>query len=106
MFIFATNGLTSPQPPWSRAMPTISSPLSRYLSYTLCIPGISALQGPHQVAQKFTTTTLPESPFNSTGVPLDVLRTKFGAAAAFGVEGLFPEQENAFRANTAAIKAT
>src|SRR5690349_14888734 len=41
--------------------PSMTTPLSLYLRYSFDRSGISFLQGPHHVAQKLTTTTLPLS---------------------------------------------
>src|SRR5690606_4232039 len=42
---------------------------SLYFSTACFIPGNEALQGPHQVAQKSTTTTLPFSEASVTSLP-------------------------------------
>src|SRR5688572_22976734 len=39
--------------------PTSSTPLSLYFAYSSLLCGMDAIHGPHQVAQKSTTTTLP-----------------------------------------------
>src|SRR5215218_5712179 len=43
--------------------------LSRYFSCSSTKPGISALQGPHHVAQKFNSTTLPLYDASETSLP-------------------------------------
>ncbi len=47
-----------------------STPLSRYFAYSFFILGISATQGPHQVAQKSITTTFPRRSFIDIVDPL------------------------------------
>src|SRR5215210_5580539 len=43
--------------------------LSLYFSWSSTKPGISALQGPHHVAQKFNSTTLPLNDESATSLP-------------------------------------
>src|SRR5688572_32507082 len=47
----------------------MTSPLSRYFSCNRTNPGISALHGPHHVAQKFRSTTLPLYADSDTSLP-------------------------------------
>jgi hypothetical protein len=54
-----TNGLTASQPSSSIEMPTTANPRSLCLRSNSVNQGISILHGPHQVAQKLSSTTLP-----------------------------------------------
>src|SRR5713101_2529790 len=61
-------------------MPRIVKPLSAYFCWNSISQGISTLQGPHQVAQKFTSTTLPLYCSRLTSAPLRSFNVKLGAA--------------------------
>src|SRR6478736_1132612 len=58
--------------------------LSLYFSCSSTKPGISALQGPHHVAQKLSNTTLPLNDDNSTSLPSRFfnLKSKFAGFAS------------------------
>src|SRR5829696_3981939 len=45
----------------------------------VCIPGKEAMQGPHQVAQKSTTTTFPLREERATSFPLMSFKANCGA---------------------------
>src|SRR3954466_9155131 len=57
----------------SLVMPTICKPWSPYYFCKSTSHGISILQGPHHVAQKFTTTALPRSEESVTVLPSGTL---------------------------------
>src|SRR5678815_2337020 len=80
MLFFWTNGATSLAPPASRESPTISRPLSLYLSCIFTKCGISTRQGPHHVAQKSTITTLPLKSESLTFFPERSASSNSGAA--------------------------
>src|SRR5262245_50402462 len=67
----------------SALMPTTVTPLSRYFASIATNSGNSATHGPHQVAQKLITSTLPFSAsfiaLNSAGLSAQL----FGATVAF-----------------------
>src|SRR5579862_3797572 len=72
-------GFTTVQPSSSMAVPMIAKPLSLYWRSKLMNQGISILQGPHQVAQKSTKTTLPRKSDKRTTLPLASFNSKSGA---------------------------
>ena len=65
--------------PESSTTPTTSIPRNWFLRQNSAYSGISRMQGPHQVAQKSSTTTLPLSEARLTFPPLMSGRSKAGA---------------------------
>src|SRR3954454_12161147 len=61
--------------------PTTCSPCLPYLFWNSMNQGISILQGPHHVAQKSSSTTLPFRAASLTSLPSTSLRAKFRLAA-------------------------
>src|SRR5437764_6739971 len=59
--------------------PTISRPLLLNCFSNSMNQGISSAHGPHQVAQKFKTTTFPRRSLNLNAFPSPSLRVKSGA---------------------------
>ena len=57
-------------PPSGRQTPMITSPWSAYLRASSLALGMLAMHGPHQVAQKSSTTTLPRSSFRVAALPM------------------------------------
>src|ERR1017187_8393097 len=63
----------------SSEMPTISRPPSLYLTLSSSSFGNDFLQGSHQVAQKSTTATFPESEWSEmVPLPVSIFRVKSG----------------------------
>src|SRR3954463_12088139 len=74
----------------SLVMPTICKPRSPYFFCRSTSHGISILQGPHHVAQKFTTTALPRREESDTVLPSGTLfKEKSGATEP--IAGSAPE---------------
>src|SRR6476469_2040457 len=71
-------------------MPTICKPWSPYFFCRSTSHGISILHGPHQVAQKFTTTALPRSEESVTVLPSGTL-FKENSGAREPIAGSVPE---------------
>src|SRR3972149_5705069 len=71
--------------------------------------GLSSLQGPHQVAQKFTSTSCPRSTLRLARSPCKVCKAKSGASAptsGAGAESKAGEQaDNSVRVNTLATRS-
>src|SRR6185437_6435071 len=65
---------------WSSEMPTMTRPWLRYWSCSSRHQGASIWQGPHQVAQKSSTTGWPANCDRLTGLPSTSLRVQLGAA--------------------------
>jgi hypothetical protein len=61
--------------------------LALYVSVSFTNSGNSATHGPHQVAQKFTTTTLPAEALIIPAYPAGFSGNTFGAEAATGTAG-------------------
>src|ERR1019366_6003291 len=87
MGCFLRKGWTRAAPSSSIEMPSTATPCPAKSLCSLLKLGISLMQGTHHVAQKFTTTTLPDSAavsmlppssFDACGSPAD------GAGAAAG----------------------
>src|SRR6185295_8460515 len=76
MFILATYGLSLACVS-STETPTTCSPALPYLFWNSTNHGISILQGPHHVAQKSRSTTLPLSDASFTSLPSTSLSVKF-----------------------------
>src|SRR5439155_19920206 len=73
-------------------IPTIASPCDWYFLWRSTKPGISTLQGPHHVAQKFSTITLPANELSATSLPFVSFRVKFRSAGfRFGAPSAGPE---------------
>src|SRR5436309_13226053 len=72
------------------ATPTICKPCSPYFFCKSTSHGISILQGPHQVAQKFTTTALPRREESDTVLPSGTL-FKENSGAMEPIAGSVPE---------------
>ena len=64
-----------------------TSGLSLYLSIIVSIIGKDVLQGPHQVAQKSTTTTFPLKSSNETVLPSRSCKENAGAGSSIILEG-------------------
>src|SRR5271163_4286948 len=62
------------------AMPKTVNPLAEYLFWNSIRSGISARHGSHQVAQKFTSTTLPFRLSSVTSFPCRSLKVTTGSA--------------------------
>src|SRR5512143_3122818 len=62
-------------------MPRTTIPLSLYFWYSFSSSTVDALHGPHQVAQKSITTTLPEKSDRLTVFPAVSFRVNDGALA-------------------------
>src|SRR5947208_8471336 len=77
-------------PSSSIAIPTTATPWPAKSLWSLLKLGISRMQGTHHVAQKFTTTTLPESAAVSRLPPpsFDAWGNEDGAGAAAGAAAL------------------
>src|SRR5438445_11485370 len=73
-------------------MPTICKPCAPYLFCKSTSHGISILHGPHQVAQKFTTTALPRREESETVLPSGTL-FKENSGAREPMAGSVPEGE-------------
>src|SRR5258707_13440121 len=71
------------------AMPSTVKPLAAYFCCISISQGISAWQGSHQVAQKFTRTTLPLYWARERSLPSRSFRVTSGAG--FGALGLAAE---------------
>src|SRR3954468_5921001 len=70
-------------------MPTTCSPSLPYLFWNSTNHGISILQGPHHVAQKSSSTTLPFSEARLTSLPPTSFSAKFRfAGLAFAAHAL------------------
>src|SRR5882757_6216519 len=66
------------------ATPTICSPCGPYFFCRSTSHGISILQGPHQVAQKFSSTALPRNEASGVALPSGMLfNSKTGATDPF-----------------------
>src|SRR5579862_1660362 len=78
MFILAANFFTSSGGTSSFPIP-ITCNSAPYFDCSATRLGISTLQGPHQVAQKFTTVTLPREAETETGLPSTPGSWKSGA---------------------------
>src|SRR4051812_8859033 len=76
MFILLTYGLSLACVS-STETPTTCSPALPYLFWNSMNHGISILQGPHHVAQKSSSTTLPLSDASFTSLPSTSLSVKF-----------------------------
>src|SRR4051812_13874594 len=76
----------------------MTSPRSRYCSYSSCIAGISSRQGWHQVAQKLMSTGLPLRSASRTVPPSAVGRLKSGAGLPSRAAGCAPLQAARARA--------
>src|SRR5580693_8275885 len=74
-----TYGATTLFPSSSIATPSMVRPLSAYFCWNPIIHGISTRHGSHQVAQKFTSTTLPFRLDSGTLLPCKSLKVTFGA---------------------------
>src|SRR3954464_10798514 len=74
--MFATYGLSFACVS-STDTPTTCSPALPYLFWNSMNHGISILQGPHQVAQKSSSTTLPFSEASLTSLPSTSFSAKF-----------------------------
>src|SRR5580658_10309905 len=61
------------------ATPSIVKPRLEYFCWNSIIHGISTRHGSHQVAQKFTSTTLPFRLDSGTLLPCKSLKVTFGA---------------------------
>ena len=72
-------------------MPTTSMPRGRFFRQNSAYSGISLMQGPHQVAQKSTTTTLPSRAARLSRPPLRSGRSKAGAVFTWDVFGAGPQ---------------
>src|SRR3954447_5779828 len=73
----------------STETPTTWSPALPYVFWNSMNQGISILQGPHQVAQKSSSTTLPLSDASFTSLPSTSLSTKFMLAGlAFAAQAV------------------
>src|SRR2546425_295256 len=81
-------GFTVCGPPSSRDTPMTASPCSPYFFCRSMKPGISILQGTHQVAQKSRMTTLPLKSDSFTGSPSTPLSCHGGAAFKGGAAAL------------------
>src|SRR5271163_5354859 len=93
-FSLATYGPTTEVPSSSMAAPTTVKFLSANFFWNSISQGISIWQGSHQVAQKFTTTTLPFRLASVTSFPSNPLNVTSGAGlkvfgSAFFVGGGF-----------------
>ena len=55
----------------------MASPRGWYFLWSSTKPGISTLQGPHHVAQKFSTITLPANALSATSFPYMSFNVKF-----------------------------
>src|SRR5580704_1122577 len=75
------NRFTTAAPPSSTEIPTTANPFLPYLFCRAMKPGISALQGGHQVAQKSKTTTLPLKSEEWTVLPSPPWSSQPGAAS-------------------------
>src|SRR5580692_10023450 len=71
--------LTSFVEPSSSEMPRTVNPWAAYFFCIWISHGISSLQGPHHVAQKFSRTALPLYSESETDLPSTVFRVKEGA---------------------------
>src|SRR5580698_5561549 len=78
--VVCTNGWTTDFPSSSIATPSSVKPLSAYFCWNSISQGISSRHGSHQVAQKFTTTTLPFRLASVTSLPSRSLNVTSGAA--------------------------
>ena len=74
-----TNGLTMFAPNISLEIASNTKFLSLNLSYKASKEGISILQGPHHVAQKFTSICLPRNWFKLISFPSKFFKVKLGA---------------------------
>src|SRR6204780_1441815 len=74
-------GSTEAFPSSSMATPNMVKPLSAYFCWKPIIQGISTRQGSHQVAQKFTTTTVDFKLSNATSLPRRPLKVTAGSFA-------------------------
>ncbi len=73
MGCFLRNGRTRSAPSSSMETPSTTTPFPPSCWFSLLKPGISSMQGTHQVAQKFTTTTLPPNAEVSSAPPSSVV---------------------------------
>src|SRR5688572_8641026 len=88
----------------STAIPTISSPDAALAPRTSMSIGISSRQGAHQVAQKFTTTTLPRHSAMRRALPSRSVSSACSSGEPAG--GLAPSQSPAAPAPTATAAKT
>src|SRR5512143_2113673 len=79
ILLFIRNAGRSSRVSLSSEMPTSSSPFDRCLLYTSTNPGISALQGGHQVAKKLMTAGFPASCLEEKMFPFVSLTENGGA---------------------------
>jgi|SRR5579875_2184526 len=79
MWCCSANGFMAFHPSSSKETPIISNPLERNCCSNCTNHGISIAQGPHQVAQKFNSTTLPRKSESETRLPLASVKVKSGA---------------------------
>src|SRR3954468_981854 len=84
MPFFCTNSFTTAGPSESIDTPTTVNPSFPYFLTRSMYPGISILHGPHQVAQKSTTTTLPLNCSELTTLPFTSSNSHDGAGPIFG----------------------
>src|SRR5882724_4217355 len=78
---FCVNDFTVTSPPTSTDAPTTTNPCGAYFFCSATKPGISVRQGPHHVAQKSRTTTLPLKSEERTVLPSRSLSSQFGTDA-------------------------
>src|SRR5215510_1243190 len=106
----STNGFTSEGVPEASATPITSTPLPLNFLCSSLNSGISDMQGPHQVAQKSTTMTLPFKLSELSGFPsrLCNLRSTIGFKLVFvdAVTPLLTDSADWRGAATAATEAT
>src|SRR5712691_3589427 len=76
---FFTHGSTAFLPSSSMATPSTVKPRGPYFCWNSISQGISTRQGPHHVAQKFTSTTLPLYCASVTSLPSRSLKVTSGA---------------------------
>src|SRR5580693_7614226 len=79
-WVVCTYGATTLFPSSSIATPNRVNPLSAYFFWKPIIQGISAWQGSHQVAQKFTMTTFPLRLARDTSLPCRSLKVTSGSS--------------------------
>src|SRR5262245_32092914 len=85
----------------SSETPRMARPLGWYILYAFTTLGFSARQGPHQLAQKSTSTYFPLKEARETGLPFISFCTKAGAVCPVSVRSalsyasliLFPKKE-------------
>src|SRR5579863_10444747 len=76
---FFTKGATSLAPFSSNEIPTTSNPCGPYFFWNSINQGISTMHGAHQVAQKFTSTTLSLKSAMWTLAPSRLVNSKLAA---------------------------